>query len=201
MLLKKDERSPFKNHIIARGNIGYPLNNNIQWNLNNNGLLNIYGSGDAINDAYKSWASVKSLIKSVVISPEVKPSSMFSWFVSCINLTNINFIIPSSVTNMDFTFARCTSLNKIKSGFIIPPSVTNMDFTFAFCSSLNILPNSFSIPNSVNTMDSTFAFCSSLNHLPNGFSIPSHITNITSIFNFCYQLNESLYSTLSSDVV
>src|SRR5574344_914090 len=88
-------------------------------------------------------------------------------------------VIPSSVTNMSFTFYGCTSL---VTSLAIPSSVTNMYGTFYGCTSLVTAP---AIPSSVTDMAFTFFGCTSLVTAP---AIPSSVTDMSYTFFYCKSL-------------
>ena len=109
---------------------------------------------------------------------EVIENSISNLFNNCTNLINVPKI-PSSVTNMDYTFYGCTSLVNAP---VIPSSVTIMKGTFSGCTSLINAPV---IPSTVTSMDSTFYNCTSLVNAP---IIPSTVTSMWSTFSGCTSL-------------
>ena len=109
---------------------------------------------------------------------EVIENSMYSLFSGCTSLVNAPRI-PSSVTDMGFTFYNCTSLVNAPE---IPSSVTSMYYTFNSCTSLVNAPE---IPSSVTNMSSTFSRCTSLVNAP---AIPSSVTNMYGTFSGCTSL-------------
>ena len=82
----------------------------------------------------------------------------------CTNLKSA--IVPSTVTNLDSTFAHCTELTSVN----IPNTVTSLKGTFYDC---NKLP-SVNIPNTVTSLMGTFQRCWNLTNV----SIPSSVTYI-----------------------
>ena len=101
-----------------------------------------------------SLTSVGNIYLDDAIDTSVEQTDMTQTFRYCSNLSTIGTL--KGVTNMDFTFARCTSLTTAPT---IPSGVTNMDYTFASCTSLTTAPTT---PSGVTSMNYTFADCTSL---------------------------------------
>ena len=120
----------------------------------------------------------------LVIAPEI-PSSVTNmhWtFMGCTSLIE-SPEISNSVTEMSGTFFDCTSLVKVPE---IPNSVTKMVNTFWNCTSLVEAPE---IPNSVIDMSGTFYGCTSLVKV---LEIPSSVTNMKNTFYNCTNLTGTI---------
>ena len=103
-------------------------------------------------------------------------TSLGDGFENYSSLQEVTCEIPSGVTDMDFTFSKCSSLANSPE---IPSSVTSMYGTFSGCKSLVNAPV---IPNSVEDMMSTFGGCSKLLNVPN---ISSGVTDLYGTFENC----------------
>ena len=104
---------------------------NINWTLDNDGLLNIEGQGDMGNIDSCGWIDYIRDIKSVIINDGVTSISE-GIFAYCSNMSIIN--IADSVQRIENNaFSMCKSLKEI----IIPDSVTEMGMEMFFkCNSL-----------------------------------------------------------------
>ena len=140
-----------------------------------------YNSGEILS--YGAFAE-NSYIESVTFGNNVKAedNDAASMFFLNANLTEV-FNIPNGVTNMDYTFYGCESLEKAP---VIPNNVTNMEGTFCYCPSLTKAPV---IPESVTNMNYTFWNCESLTKAP---VIPESVTNMIGTFTYCYSLTDDL---------
>ena len=156
---------------------------NITWDLSEDGVLTISGTGNMDNypDASaQPWYSQQSLIKSVVIEEGVTSVGDYAFedcesltsvtiadsvifigggaFSYCKNLTNV--VIPEGVTIIGYNaFTYCTSLTDLK----IPETVTYIGYAACYgCSSLTSLV----IPASMAFMDdNTFFNCTGLTEI------------------------------------
>ncbi|MCR4586592.1 MAG: leucine-rich repeat protein [Lachnospiraceae bacterium] len=181
--------------------------NNVRWDLDDEGVLTISGTGPMYNYALGSPLWEKNKVKKVVIESGVTniakhafyyntrctsieiPSSVtsigYEAFHGCSSLTTIE--IPSSVTSIENeVFRGCSSLTTIE----IPSSITSIgDYAFADCSSLN----SIEIPSSVTSIGAwAFSGCSSLSSI----EIPSSITSIGErLFYGCSRLTNIVIPT------
>ncbi len=164
--------------VIASGDCGVD-GDNLTWELTDNGVLTISGSGAMANydlhDNYPApWLSHISSISILTISNAVTSIGNEA-FYDCSNLTSVT--IPNSVTTIgNEAFFYCSNLTSIT----IPNSVTNIgNEAFFYCSNLT----SITIPNSVtNIGDYAFGECSGLTSV----EIPNSVTNIgESAFSGC----------------
>ena len=147
---------------------------NVTWELDDEGLLTISGSGHMISCPWD-----KSKIKNVVITEGVTSIGGHS-FQYCRNMTSIT--IPNSVTSIgDYSFEYCRNMTSIT----IPDSVTSIgEAAFYGCS---ILTN-ITIPDSVTSIGgSAFGNCGSLT----GITIPDGVTSISDgAFSNCSNLTD-----------
>ena len=132
----------------------------LTWTLDDEGTLNISGSGK-INDfaqgSTAAWRPYKNAIRSVMIEDGVTGIGMAS-FHQCINLRSVH--IPSSVESIgNAAFRECSSLENL----VIPEGVRSFGGdVFMYCSSLT----SVSIPSSLVRMDGfPFASCGNLTEI------------------------------------
>ncbi|MBR2832635.1 MAG: leucine-rich repeat protein, partial [Oscillospiraceae bacterium] len=155
-------------------------NGRVQWVLDGNGVLTVFGSGAMDNYASGNrapWYSVRYQIVSAVIEEGITSMGKYA-FSDCTKLTS--FTIPDSVTSIgDSAFYGCSSLTSVT----IPDSVTSIgQYAFYNCSRLQ----SVTIPDSVTSIGkSTFYGCSSLTSV----TIPDSVTSIgASAFYGCSSL-------------
>ncbi len=151
--------------ILASGTCG----DNLTWELTDDGILTISGSGAMTNYTFSNnapWYTYSDDVQSVIIEKGVTTVGNYA-FCDCTSLTNIT--IPDSVTSIgNSAFEFCTSLTSIT----IPDSVTSIgDWAFCWCTSLT----SITIPDSVTSIgDWAFYWCKSLTTI----TIPNGVTSI-----------------------
>ncbi|MFQ8988697.1 MAG: BspA family leucine-rich repeat surface protein [Intestinibacter sp.] len=138
--------------------------------------------GNIKGQEYKSWAdednnivsdtpwfNETSLITKVSIIDEIVPTSMSSWFDSCINLTefeNIEKIDTSEVKSMSGMFDTCSSLATLDLSSFDTSNVTNMNGMFNHCDNLiEIIGLEKFDTSNVIDMEIMFANCGSLTNL------------------------------------
>src|SRR5574344_938536 len=143
--------------------------------------LNTWLSNAAANTADTAYSlNVTGLTESNIKSSDTTGTIGYVLKSNSTKYVNLSdTVIPSSVTNMTFTFYGCTSLVTAPA---IPSSVTNMSYTFYGCTSLVTAP---AIPSSVTNMYYTFYGCTSLVTAP---AIPSSVTNMYNTFYGCTSL-------------
>ncbi len=191
LLLSLMPITAFATTIIASGYCGGEGNGtNLTWELTDDGVLTISGSGamDGWNPItsstdYQPWHGIKKQIKTVNIGDGVTNIGRCAFYF-CECLTNVT--IPQSVKSIDdFAFRFCTGLKTI----IIPNSVTFLGYqSISRCSSLRTVV----IPDSVTDVDnSVFSGCSNLREITIGIGI-TKITN--SMFSGCDRLTDVYYS-------
>src|SRR5574344_2075675 len=148
--------------------------------------LNVTGLTESNTKSSNTTGTIGYVLKNnstkyVNLSDTVIPSSVTNMaftFYGCTSLVTAP-AIPSSVTDMHGTFYGCTSLVTAPA---IPSSVTDMAYTFYGCTSLVTAP---AIPSSVTDMSYTFYGCTSLVTAP---AIPSSVTNMYYTFYGCTSL-------------
>ncbi len=119
----------------------------LSWELDDEGLLTISGSGSMTNfpsySLNQAWLANKTEIITVIIQEGITSIGDYA-FYGCSKLTNIS--IPVSVTSIgNYAFYNCSSLSSIS----IPDSVTSIgNSAFNNCNNLS----SISIPDSVTSI-------------------------------------------------
>lgn len=89
--------------------------------------------------------------------------------------------IPSTVTNLYYTFANCKNL---ESAPTIPESVTEMVGTF-YGTAIITIPN---IPKNLVDLTGCFGNCKNLTHIP---AIPSSVSSLNQTFEYCTSMIQS----------
>ena len=154
---------------------------NLKWQLTDNGVLTITGTGrmsDYNYNYYKNpWHNQN--VQQVIIADGVTTIGNYIFF-ECPKIKSIN--IPNSVTTIgNAAFTWCTALTSIN----IPNSVTTIgDNTFGNCTALT----SINIPNSVTTIgNDAFRACTELTSI----NIPNSVTTIDDFaFSYCSKLKQ-----------
>ncbi len=150
--------------IVASGECG----DNLTWILDENGVLEITGTGEMYNYEYNSvpWYSYNSSVKTINIADGVTSIGTYA-FSFCDSLTSVT--IGDSVESIGtYAFAFCESLASVT----IPDSVINIgDFAFCDCDSIT----SVTIGDSVESIGNyVFANCTNLTSV----IIPDNVTSI-----------------------
>ncbi len=163
---------------VAAGNVTGSCGENLTWELNEDGVLTISGTGDMYDMDYRQpWEDYCADITSVVIENGVT-SIGNSAFYLCTNMTSIE--IPNSVTSIgEYAFNNCKSLTNVK----IPNSITTISpGAFYYCENLKKVE----IPSSVTSIEAmAFCGCYSLENV----EIPSGVTILAGgAFEWCYGL-------------
>ena len=163
---------------FAEGEISGTYGSNLSWTLDENGHLEISGSGSMKNNNTDpisvAWYPYRERITSVTLKEGIT-SIGHQAFEDCVNLTSVS--IPSSVTTIESrAFADCTSLPEIT----IPKKVTCIKYhTFENCTGLSkvVLPKGLK-----EISMGAFWGCSGLReiNLPEGLEIIDHYA-----FNLC----------------
>ena len=196
--------------IVHSGSCG----ENLTWELDDQGILTIYGTGRMEDFGYNNesgWSEYPYTIKKVIIQEGVT-SIGNNAFKDCSSLTSTT--IPSSVTSIgDYAFSYCTNLTDVT----IPSYVTSIGYcAFSSCGNLTsvTIPSSMIsignrafedctnltsviIPSSVTSIgDYVFEDCSNLTSV----TIPSSVTSIgINAFAYCKSLtNVTIPSSVTS---
>lgn len=141
----------------------------VTWNLSDDGVLKISGTGEMYNfkyPDYSPWYSLRNSINSVLIDSGVTTIGDYA-FRNCEGLEEIS--IPNGIISVGMAaFETCFSLQ----GISLPNSVAEIgESAFESCTSLK----SFSIPSSVSCISrNMFAYCSYLEEI----DIPDSITTV-----------------------
>lgn len=141
----------------------------VTWNLSDDGVLKISGTGEMYNfryPDYSPWYSLRNSVNSVLIDSGVTTIGDYA-FRNCEGLEEIS--IPNGIISVGMAaFETCFSLQ----GISLPDSVAEIgESAFESCTSLK----SFSIPSSVSCISrNMFAYCSYLEEI----DIPDSITTV-----------------------
>ena len=91
------------------------------------------------------WISKNSYVKKVVFDASfanTRPTSFFSWFRGCENLTTIEgieYLNTENVENMSFMFRDCYALESLDLSSFITAKVTSMSHMFYICKALTTI--------------------------------------------------------------
>lgn len=154
--------------------------NNLTWEIDEEGLLTISGTGEMkgfLSDSTEAWHPYQYEITKVIINSGVTSIGVYA-FDGCSYLTSIT--IPNTVTKIRMcAFNECLSLKNI----VIPDSVTELgDSAFYKCKNLEKII----LPSGLKKIDShTFLYCENLTEI----HIPSTVTIIKAqAFSGCKKL-------------
>lgn len=193
--------------IAAQGN-GYTLNynsngaitsintnTNVTWKLDNNGTLEVTGTGDICrgNNYNPPWYNYRSQIKAARINLKGATQAT-NLFANCTNLANIdlNDFETDNVKTMAYMFENCSSLtNETLNAYlknINTTNVVNTAYMFKGCSSLTDL-SAFNTASVVN-MSHMFEGCSSLTDLDLSAFNTTNVTNMSYMFQNCSSLTD-----------
>lgn len=156
---------------------------NLNWTLDDNGLLTISGKGEMASNISEQYVSDYQKVKKVVIESGVTSIGEYA-FAFYRSMEEVS--IPKTVTRIEWgAFYYCIALKSIK----IPESVTQIgSYAFESCNSLTEV----TIPGKVTTIpNEAFDGCSSLKKV----TIPKSVTHIGSgAFDRCAALKTVDYS-------
>lgn len=125
---------------------------------------------------------VRNSIKKIPNTLVASDTSLAYAFFNCDNITDIEAINTTGVTNMNYMFNNCYSLTNV--ALFDTSSVTNMSYMFYNCRALTSIPQ-FNTSN-VTNMDSMFGSCSALTSIP--LLNTSNVTNMGGMFTSCSSL-------------
>ena len=133
-------------------------------------------------------------IKTVVFDPSFKDARLkdcswwFSGFKGLTTITNLEYLNTSQVTNMQYMFSNCESLETLDLSTFNTENVTNMSNMFYYCKSLKSLNLSSFNTSKVNYMGSMFSNCKSLTALDLSSFNSKEILNTSCMFTSCIAL-------------
>ena len=142
----------------------------------------------------REWDNSAEQIVTVVFDDtfaNYSPTSTFSWFNGCRNLTSIEGIgnlKTGSVTNMGYMFYNCEHLATLDLSGFDTGEVTDMVSMFGQCSSLATLDLSSFNTAKVTNMRAMFSYCTSLTSLNLSSFNTELVTNTNAMFLMCYNL-------------
>lgn len=171
--------------VLAPPISGGACGDNLEWVLESDGNLLIYGTGKMTNyssTSFSPWYEYSDIIKSIAICDGVTGIGS-SAFVGCKNLASVS--IPDSVATIGNTaFRDCTSLDSIA----VPNTVSTIEYyTFYGCTALTKVQ----IPDGVTTIRNyAFSQCAGLETV----IIPASVTNIVkNAFYQCPSLKMAMF--------
>jgi len=163
-----------------------------------------YYNTDNTGTSYPGWNSKRTSIKKVVFDSSfanASPTSCYYWFYGCSKLTDITGIDnlnTSNVTNMIGMFSGCSSLTSLDVSNFKTENVTNMNQMFQGCSGLTSLDVSKFNTAKVTIMYGMFWGCSGLTSLDVSNFDTANVTNMGLMFSNCSglkSLNLSNFNT------
>lgn len=143
-------------------------------------------------------------IKTVVFDPSFKDARLkdCSWWFSGFNglttITHLEYLNTSQVTNMQYMFSNCESLEALDLSTFNTENVTNMSHMFYYCTSLKSLNLSSFNTSKVSLMGSMFSNCESLTALNLSSFNTENISNYGDMFYFCKSLTTLDLSSFNS---
>ena len=141
----------------------------------------------------QGWNNFKSSITKVVIDENITPlkNSMKHWFnglSDITEITDINKIDTSNVTDMSYLFDTCRALTSLDLSSFNTSNVTNMSFMFSNCTNLNNVNLNYFNTSNVTTMEYMFNTCQNLTSLDLSSFNTSSVTNMNRMFISCQNL-------------
>lgn len=139
---------------------------------------------------YKELAKIKT----VVFDPSFKDARLkdcswwFSGFKGLTTITHLEYLNTSQVTNMQYMFSNCESIETLDLSTFNTENVTNMSNMFYYCKSLKSLNLSSFNTSKVNYMGSMFSDCESLTALDLSSFNSKEILNTSCMFTSCIAL-------------
>lgn len=143
-------------------------------------------------------------IKTVVFDPSFKDarpmdcSWWFSGFMGLTTITHLEYLNTSQVTNMQYMFSNCESLEALDLSTFNTENVTNMSNMFYYCKSLKSLNLSSFYTSKVNYMGSMFHDCESLTALNLSSFNTENISDYEYMFHCCKSLTALDLSSFNS---
>lgn len=143
-------------------------------------------------------------IKTVVFDPSFKDARLkdcswwFSGFKGLTTITHLEYLNTSQVTNMQYMFSNCESLEALDLSTFNTENVTNMSNMFYYCKSLKSLNLSSFNTSKVNYMGSMFSDCESLTALNLSSFNTENISDYEYMFFCCKSLTALDLSSFNS---
>lgn len=143
-------------------------------------------------------------IKTVVFDPSFKDARLkdcswwFSGFKGLTTITHLEYLNTSQVTNMQYMFSNCESLEALDLSTFNTENVTNMSNMFYYCKSLKSLNLSSFNTSKVNYMGSMFHDCESLTALNLSSFNTENISDYEYMFHCCKSLTALDLSSFNS---
>lgn len=143
-------------------------------------------------------------IKTVVFDPSFKDARLkdcswwFSGFKGLTTITHLEYLNTSQVTNMQYMFSNCESLEALDLSTFNTENVTNMSNMFNHCKSLKSLNLSSFNTSKVNYMGSMFSNCESLTALNLSSFNTENISDYEYMFFCCKSLTALDLSSFNS---
>lgn len=143
-------------------------------------------------------------IKTVVFDPSFKDARLkdcswwFSGFKGLTTITHLEYLNTSQVTNMQYMFSNCESLETLDLSTFNTENVTNMYAMFYYCKSLKSLNLSSFNTSKVNYMGSMFSNCESLTALNLSSFNTENISDYEYMFFCCKSLTALDLSSFNS---
>ena len=122
---------------------------------------------------------------------KARPTSCYSWFSGCTDLTTIEgieYLNTENVTNMSEMFSNCHNLKTLDLSSFDTKNVTNMGGMFYRCEALTTLDVSNFDTKNVTNMGGMFSHCSTLTTLDVSKFDTQNVTNMESMFSSCSAL-------------
>ena len=145
-------------------------------------------------DQYPGWHEFSGAVVSVVFDPsfaQARPESCYKWFSGMNNLreiSGIEYLNTSNVTDMEYMFNGCSVLEKIDLRYFDTSKVRHMRQMFADCSSLTSLDVSSFNTSNVMGMSGMFQLCKDLKSLDLSNFNTSNVVTMDYMFYGCYSL-------------
>lgn len=143
-------------------------------------------------------------IKTVVFDPSFKDARIkdcswwFSGFKGLTTITHLEYLNTSQVTNMQYMFSNCESLEALDLSTFNTENVTNMSNMFYYCKSLKSLNLSSFNTSKVTFMGSMFSDCESLTALNLSSFNTENISDYEYMFHCCKSLTALDLSSFNS---
>jgi surface protein len=120
-----------------------------------------------------------------------RPTTTYSWFYNMYHLANIShleYLNTSEVTDMSYMFYGCTDLYDVDLSNFNTSKVTNMSYMFRGCTMLMTFNGLNFNTSKVTDMSYMFYDCHSLSELDLSSFNTSKVTNMTRMFCYCFDL-------------